>query len=83
MGLMEQLKQRNPQQSQANQSAGGALPLLQQLIGNQDPQALITQLANQGATCTFPNGKTISVADLVNMSAGKTVGQLLGELGIN
>lgn len=82
MGLMDQLKQRKQQLPQANQPAG-APAFLRQLIGNQDPQALIDQLIKQGATCNFPNGKTISVADLVNMSANKTVGQLLEELSIH
>lgn len=82
MGLMDQLKQHKQQPLQANQSAG-ASALLRQLIGDQDPKTLIDQLIEQGAKCSFPNGKTISVADLVSMSANKTVGQLLDELGIH
>lgn len=75
MGLMSQFNQQQPSQlanviTQARQLAnesGGSHAAIQKLI-------------NSGAVCTMPSGHQISVKDIVDMSQGKTVSQLLTQL---
>lgn len=47
---------------------------------NGGAQAVIDQLANNGAVCTMPSGKQISVKDIVTMSKTMTPQQLLTQL---
>ena len=75
MGFMDRLRQCNPQQSQP-------MDLLQQakqIVGN-DPHAAIAKMQDNGSMVTLPNGKVVSVSNLVKMAEGKTAAQFLTEL---
>lgn len=76
MGFMDRFKQ--PQQSS---QPIGMLSAAQKIVGN-DPRAALKVMADSGMTCNLPNGKTMSVNDLLSMAEGKTAQQLLDQLGI-
>lgn len=75
MALVDQFRQQNP--NQLNELMQQAQTLAAQ---NGGAQALIDQLANNGAVCTMPSGKQISVKDIVSMSKTMTPQQLLLQL---
>jgi hypothetical protein len=47
---------------------------------NGGSQAAIQKLIDSGAKCTMPSGRQIPVKDIVEMSQGKTVSQLITQL---
>ena len=66
MGFLSQFRQQQPQQiSQLD----GLMQQAQNLAAqNGGAQAVIDQLAENGAVCTMPSGKQIAVKDIVTMS---------------
>lgn len=76
MGFMSQFKQQ-PQNNQLNNLIQQTQNLAAQ---NGGAQAVIDQLANNGAICTMPSGKQIAVKDIVTMSKTMTPQQLLMQL---
>lgn len=78
MGFMSQFQQKPQQQgSQLNNVMQQAQSLAAQ---NGGAQAVIDQLASNGAVCTMPSGKQIAVKDIVTMSKTMTPQQLLLQL---
>lgn len=78
MGFMSQFQQQPQQQgSQLSDVMQQAQSLAAQ---NGGAQAVIDQLANNGAICTMPSGKQIAVKDIVTMSKTMTPQQLLLQL---
>lgn len=78
MGFMSQFQQQPQQQgSQLSNVMQQAQSLAAQ---NGGAQAVIDQLANNGAICTMPSGKQIAVKDIVTMSKTMTPQQLLLQL---
>lgn len=77
MGFMSQFQQRQQQSNQLNDVMQQAQNLAAQ---NGGAQAVIDQLANNGAICTMPSGKQIAVKDIVTMSKTMTPQQLLLQL---
>lgn len=79
MGFMSQFQQQKPQQqgSQLSNVMQQAQSLAAQ---NGGAQAVIDQLASNGAVCTMPSGKQIAVKDIVTMSKTMTPQQLLMQL---
>jgi hypothetical protein len=73
---MSQFKQQ-PQNNQLNNLIQQAQSLAAQ---NGGAQAVIDQLASNGAICTMPSGKQIAVKDIVTMSKTMTPQQLLMQL---
>lgn len=78
MGFISQFKQQPQQQgSQLSDVMQQAQSLAAQ---NGGAQAVIDQLASNGAICTMPSGKQIAVKDIVTMSKTMTPQQLLLQL---
>lgn len=78
MGFMSQFQQQPQQQgSQLSNVMQQAQSLAAQ---NGGAQAVIDQLASNGAICTMPSGKQIAVKDIVTMSKTMTPQQLLLQL---
>lgn len=78
MGFMSQFQQQPQQQgSQLSNVMQQAQNLAAQ---NGGAQAVIDQLASNGAVCTMPSGKQIAVKDIVTMSKTMTPQQLLLQL---
>lgn len=78
MGFMNQFKGSQPNNSnQLNSLLQQAQSLAAQ---NGGAQAVINQLADNGAVCTMPSGKQIAVKDIVTMSKTMTPQQLLVQL---
>lgn len=75
MGLMSQFNQQQP--SQLSNVITQARQLANESGGS---HAAIQKLIDSGAVCTMPSGHQISVKDIVDMSQGKTVSQLLTQL---
>lgn len=76
MGFMSQF-----QQSQQHNRLDDLMRQAQDLATqNGDANAVIEQLANNGAICTMPSGKQIAVKDIVTMSKTMTPQQLLVQL---
>ena len=40
-------------------------------------------MANDGMTCTLPNGKVMQINELMQIAEGKTPQQFLSQLGLN
>lgn len=72
MGFLSQFN-RQPQNSLLQQAQALAAQ-------NGGAQAVIDQLANNGAICTLPSGRQIAVKDIVTMSKTMTTQQLLAQL---
>lgn len=78
MGFMSQFSQQ--QQRQGN-PLSGVLQQAQTLAAqNGGADAVIQQLADNGAVCTMPSGKQIAVKDILTMSKTMTPQQLLLQL---
>lgn len=78
MGFMSQFSQQ--QQRQGN-PLNGVLQQAQTLAAqNGGADAVIQQLADNGAVCTMPSGKQIAVKDILTMSKTMTPQQLLLQL---
>lgn len=77
MGFMSQFNQQQ-QPSRLAEMVGVA----RQLAGN-DPHAVVQRMAESGMTCSLPDGRTMTVAELARMAEGKTPQQLLSQLGIS
>lgn len=78
MGFMSQFSQQ--QQRQCN-PLSGVLQQAQTLTAqNGGADAVIQQLADNGAVCTMPSGKQIAVKDILTMSKTMTPQQLLLQL---
>lgn len=78
MGFLSQFSQH--QQQPASQ-LDGVMQQAQSLASqNGGAQAVIEQLANNGAVCTMPSGKQIAVSDIVMMSKTMSPQQLLLQL---
>lgn len=78
MGFLSQFNQQPQQQgSQFSDIMQQAQSLAAQ---NGGAQAVIDQLASNGAICTMPSGKQIAVKDIVTMSKTMTPQQLLLQL---
>lgn len=74
MGFMSQFKQQS-------NSAINVLQQAQSLAAqNGGADAVIQQLADNGAVCTMPSGKQIAVKDIMTMSKTMTPQQLLMQL---
>lgn len=82
MGFMSQFQQ--PSQTPQPQPDGQIASLFSQArqLANESggSQAAIQKLIDSGAKCTMPSGKQIPVKDIVEMSQGKTVSQLITQL---
>lgn len=78
MGFMSQFQQQ-PQQ-QGNQLSNVMQQAQNLAAQNGGAQAVIDQLASNGAICTMPSGKQIAVKDIVTMSKTMTPQQLLLQL---
>lgn len=78
MGFMSQFQQQ-PQQ-QDNQLSNVMQQAQNLAAQNGGAQAVIDQLASNGAVCTMPSGKQIAVKDIVTMSKTMTPQQLLLQL---
>lgn len=82
MGFMSQFKQ--PSQTPHQQPDGQIASLFSQAQQLADEsgssQAAIQKLIDNGAKCTMPSGRQIPVKDIVEMSQGKTVSQLIMQL---
>lgn len=78
MGFMSQFQQQ-PQQ-QGNQLSSVMQQAQSLAAQNGGAQAVIDQLASNGAICTMPSGKQIAVKDIVTMSKTMTPQQLLLQL---
>lgn len=82
MGFMSQFQQ--PSQTSQPQPDGQVASLFSQArqFANENggSQAAIQKLIDSGAKCTMPSGKQIPVKDIVEMSQGKTVSQLITQL---
>ncbi len=78
MGFLNQFKQQPQQQANPLPSV---LETARQLAGN-DPRAALQRMASSGMTCNLPDGRVMSVSDLMKMAEGKTAQQLLDQLGI-
>ena len=57
------------------------LDAARQIVGN-DPRKALNQMAENGMTCTLPDGRVMPVSNLVSMAEGKTPQQFLQQLGI-
>lgn len=78
MGFLSQFSQHQQQPtSQLDDVMQQAHTLAAQ---NGGAQAVIEQLANNGAVCTMPSGKQIAVSDIVTMSKTMSPQQLLLQL---
>lgn len=77
MGFLSQFKSSQPSNNQLNSLLQQAQSLAAQ---NGGAQAVIGQLADNGAVCTMPSGKQIAVRDIVTMSKTMTPQQLLVQL---
>lgn len=78
MGFLSQFSQHQQQPaSQLDNLMRQAQDLSAQ---NGGAQAVIEQLANNGAVCTMPSGKQIAVSDIVTMSKTMSPQQLLLQL---
>lgn len=78
MAFMDQFNQQ-PQQSGSKLSE--VLNLAKGIAGN-DPRAALQRMSEMGVTCNLPDGRTMSVSELMSMAEGKTPQQLLASLGI-
>lgn len=82
MGFMNQFQQ--PCQTTQPQPDGQIASLFSQAkqLANESggSQAAIQKLIDNGAKCTMPSGRQIPVKDIVEMSQGKTVSQLITQL---
>ena len=80
MGFMDQFRQTQPQQIQQPDIIGLANRARQ--IGGSDPLAAVKQMADSGVTCNLPNGRMMSVKDMLSLAQGKTTRQFLMDLGL-
>lgn len=83
MGFMSQFQQQPQptQQPQPNGQLAGLVSQARQFADeNGGSQAAIQKLIDSGAKCTMPSGRQIPVKDIVEMSQGKTVSQLIMQL---
>lgn len=82
MGFMSQFQQ--PSQTPQSQPDGQIASLFSQArqFANESggSQAAIQKLIDSGAKCTMPSGRQLSVKEIVDMSQGKTVSQLITQL---
>lgn len=78
MGFLSQFNQQ-PQQ-QGNQLSDIMQQAQSLAAQNGGAQAVIDQLASNGAICTMPSGKQIAVKDIVTMSKTMSPQQLLLQL---
>ena len=78
MAFMDQF---NPQPQQSGNRLSEILSLAKGIAGN-DPRAALQRMSAMGITCNLPDGRTMSVSDLMGMAEGKTPQQLLASLGI-
>lgn len=76
MGLMSQYRQRQTPKSKLAEAIMTAR-------GMGDPKKAIKKLADSGATCTLPDGRVMSVSEIVAMAEGKSAIELLALLGIS
>lgn len=77
MGFMSQFNSSR-QDNRLSQLMGMA----RNLAGN-DPKATLQTMANNGITCNLPDGRTMSISELLTMAEGKTPQQLLEQLGLS
>lgn len=80
MGFMSQFQQQPQPQQQGNQLSNVMQQAQSLAAQNGGAQAVIDQLASNGAICTMPSGKQIAVKDIVTMSKTMTPQQLLLQL---
>lgn len=82
MGFMSQFQQPNQtQQPQPNGQLANLVSQARQFADeNGGSQAAIQKLIDSGAKCTMPSGRQLSVKEIVDMSQGKTVSQLITQL---
>ena len=82
MGFMSQFQQpsQTPQPQPNGQLAGLVSQARQFADENGGSQAAIQKLIDSGAKCTMPSGRQLSVKEIVDMSHGKTVSQLITQL---
>lgn len=78
MGFMSQFSQQ--QQRQGNPLSGVLQQAQTLATQNGGANAVIQQLADNGAICTMPSGKQIAVKDILTMSKTMTPQQLLLQL---
>ena len=78
MAFMDQFRQ-HPQQSGSRLSE--ILGLAKGIAGN-DPRAALQRMSAMGITCNLPDGRTMSISDLMGMAEGKTPQQFIDALGI-
>lgn len=79
MGFMDQFKQQPQQTQQQQPDLSSLLQQAKQMVGN-DPRAALAKMQDNGAVVNLPNGKSMSVGELVKMAEGKTALQFLTEL---
>lgn len=77
MGFLNQFKQQQQQGSSLNDIVSQAQSIAMQGGG---ADAVIKQLADNGAMCTMPSGKQIAVSEIVSMSKTMPLSQLLSQL---
>lgn len=83
MGFLNQFNQQQQpaQHPQPNGQLAGLFSQARQLANESGgSQAAIQKLIDSGAKCTMPSGRQVSVKDIVEMSQGKTVSQLITQL---
>lgn len=82
MGFMSQFQQSSqaPQPQPDGQIANLFSQARQLANESGGSQAAIQKLIDSGAKCTMPSGRQVSVKDIVEMSQGKTVSQLITQL---
>lgn len=82
MGFMSQFQQptQSPQPQPDGQIANLFSQARQLASESGGSQAAIQKLIDSGAKCTMPSGRQIPVKDIVEMSQGKTVSQLITQL---
>lgn len=78
MGFKDQFQQNQPRQNKLLDMLGFA----RGIAGN-DPKAALQRMANDGMTCTLPNGKVMQINELMQIAEGKTPQQFLSQLGLN
>lgn len=82
MGFMSQFQQptQAPQPQPDGQIANLFSQARQLASESGGSQSAIQKLIDSGAKCTMPSGRQIPVKDIVEMSQGKTVSQLITQL---
>lgn len=76
MGFMDQFNQTAQQANFSN-----LMSQARQIAGS-NPLAAVQQMANNGVTCNLPNGRVVSVKEMVAMAQGKSAQQFLQDLGL-